>query len=237
MQQTSLEQFEDGLKRIAKYMVTLSEYPMDEYIEFACNIIRDITGNYSFSEDFMETYCARSVHDAHEGGLSEHTFKVFSELLTMLFYGNPHNGDTYYGNIQNKVDMPALIIGCILHDVGKTMEYKKDSNGDYHYVSHNMLGIYMVSKLEQEIVYTYGEETFFRILSIIGQHHGDFGEKPQTIEAYLVHLADYQETKLQILEETLEPTSELVDYNESNYIIKSKYIPYRLSVRGNGKIL
>lgn len=176
--------------------------------------------------NFYEEYGARSVHDAKPNGLAQHTFKVLEQLL--LVYNS-----SSYEHIRHNIDMTALIIGCIIHDIGKTKEYDKGMNSNIHWVSHPMLGIEMITEGKQFLLKFMEEDTYYRIMSIVGQHHGEFGERPQTVEAYLVHLADYQETKLQILDEVLEECV-VQEYVEGTLIdqVKSKYIPFRLNRLG-----
>ena len=190
--------------------------PVIDYIWDAVGLIKDATPN------FINTYCAVSVHDAYEGGLPAHTVKVFSQLVECVFGGDGTNH--FYENIKNNVDMPALIIGCIIHDFGKTFEYLNGKRHENSFVPHTLFGIHLLTKLEATILSRYSMGTYLRLMAIIGQHHGDFGEKPQCIESYLIHLADYQETKLQILEEAIDKVEDGV--------VESKYLPYKLNCGG-----
>lgn len=217
-----IEIFNKELTQIVLNKLGDETTPILNYIDTATDILYLLT-NEGKATSFTEEWCARGVHDARKNGLSVHTIKVFSELINMLFSGTSY-GDRFYNNILNKVDMPALIIGCIIHDIGKTMEYYYGTNSDIHYCTHLLLGVEMLVGVKDLLIEKYGEQTYYRILSIIGQHHGEFGEKPQTIEAYLVHLADYQETKLQILEEA-------IDKRIMGNIISSEYIPFKLNVK------
>ena len=194
--------------------------PIIDYIGDAVNLIKKAT------PAFLNSYCAVSVHDAYEGGLSAHTVKVFSQLVNSVFGGDGTN--RFYENIKESVDMPALIIGCIIHDFGKSFEYLNGKRHENSFVPHTLFGIHLLTKLEADILSKYSMGTYLRLMAIIGQHHGDFGEKPQCIESYLIHLADYQETKLQILEEAIS--------NSQDPVVESKYLPYKLNC-GGGNIV
>lgn len=193
--------------------------PVVSYIYDAVELIKKATPG------FLEGYCAVSVHDAYEGGLPAHTVKVFSQLCSFMFGGD--GTDVFYNNIRNSVDMPALIIGCIIHDFGKSFEYLNGQRHENSFVPHTLFGIHLLTKLEADILFKYSMGTYLRLMAIIGQHHGDFGEKPQCIESYLIHLADYQETKLQILGEAIESAK---DYGDD--VVTSKYLPYKLNCGG-----
>ena len=86
--------------------------PVIDYIKDAVELIKKATPG------FLESYCAVSVHDAYEGGLPAHTVKVFSQLCSFMFGGD--GTSRFYTNIADSVDMHALIIGCIIHDFGKS---------------------------------------------------------------------------------------------------------------------
>lgn len=228
MNYKTFEDFQNSLHAVVNNTLGDESSPIHEYIDYACTIIDDTVG----CRQFLKAYCGRGVHDAHEGGLADHTVKVFTELINMVFSGNADQ--RYYQNIQDNVDMKALIIGCILHDIGKVHEYDGGNNNIYHYVTHLLFGVEMLGSMCADgIIDKYGKETYWRIISILGQHHGEFGERPQTVEAYLVHLADYQETKLQILEEAL--GSDLrpsADEHSLNWLLTNKYISFKLNVFG-----
>lgn len=227
MQYKDLNEFRENLHFIFNNITGDESSSIHYYIDVACIVLEGV--EFTYQGRFMQEYCARSVHDAHIGGLADHTAKVFTELVSMLYAGDAD--ERYYGTLIEHVNTPALIVGCILHDLGKIREYDNGKNGDFHYVSHNMLGIELVAPYKHILIDHLGVEAYYRILSIIGQHHGDFGEKPQTIEAYLVHLADYQETKLQILNEALANTVSGLNLDTTgNFFVESKYLPYRLSV-------
>lgn len=193
--------------------------PVVKYIYDAVDLIKKATPG------FLNSYCSVSVHDNYKGGLPAHTVKVFSQLCSFMFGGDSTN--VFYNNIRNGVDMPALIIGCIVHDFGKTFEYLNGQRHENSFVPHTLFGIHLLTKLEAGILSNYSMGTYLRLMAVIGQHHGDFGEKPQCIESYLIHLADYQETKLQILEEAIESAIGLGDD-----VVTSKYLPYKLNCGG-----
>lgn len=213
-----LDEFRGNLKFIAESKVGDQAKEICEYIDIACDVIKPVMSL------FMDEYAARSVHDAVPGGLADHTAKVFHELINMLW--GEDADESFYVNIKNNVDLKALIVGCILHDIGKVFEYDKGENRAFHWVSHPIHGVAYLATRGLE--FTLGTSTYFRVLSIIGQHHGEFGEKPQTIEAYLVHLADYQESRLQILEEAVRDGRNETPL--SDFTIQSKYLPFKMNV-------
>lgn len=158
--------------------------------------------NTVMSEDvvtrFKEEFAASSHHDNFKGGLLAHTTKVtmLAKVVKM------------YPNILKRVDPDLLFIGCALHDIGKIEEYSLGVMSDIGLrVSHLAVGIFMVDKHKDKIVELKGNEFYLSLLSIISQHHGEFGEMPRTLGAYVVHMLDNLDSQLSLLDQVLE-TSE-----------------------------
>lgn len=132
---------------------------------------------------FREEFAAKSHHDAHLGGLMWHSFKVTVYLSQMIRF-NPV--------ILTQVNADVLFLGSILHDIGKIHEYSYGAMTDNSYVGHRIWGILFLKENEDRItsVPTIGAEGLDRLYTIMNQHHGEFEERPRTVEALLVHLAD-----------------------------------------------
>lgn len=160
---------------------------------------------------FATEQAAIMMHDARTGGLLHHTKKML-KLLTTIY--------EMYPNIVDKLDKDLVFIGLALHDVGKVYEYDNGQASEFAYVSHTILGLDLLFEFKDKIingfdyeakgvstpVKGFGEHFYRRLQTIISQHHGEFGERPQTVEVYVVHLVDSLEAKLQQLEELLPNT-------------------------------
>ncbi len=136
---------------------------------------------------FMKEYAAISHHDACMSGLLAHTKKVVSIAQIIM----------WYPNIVSGVNVDVLFIGAALHDIGKILEY---NNGviseEGKKMSHLTLGVELVGEFKSQIVELMGEGFYDDIIAIINQHHGEFGERPRTVAAYVIHLIDILESKL-----------------------------------------
>ena len=145
-------------------------------------------------ERFKEEFAAVHYHANCKGGLLAHTTKVL-QLCSIL---------KMYPNTSGRVSNDVLYVGAALHDVGKIIEY---SNGitskTGNLLSHNILGILILEKHRDEIIELKGEEYYNTMLSIISQHHGDYGDRPRTVAAYIVHQFDLLESNLALLEQTI----------------------------------
>lgn len=141
-------------------------------------------------------------HHNYLGALAEHTLKVM-ELSKILAY----KYDCRYKEI--------AILGAKVHDIGKVYEMSYD--GPFTYTlqgslqGHLIMGVTMVEKAFVEKPELYTEEFKERVKGIIVQHHGklEYGSPipPRTVEAYIVHFADYMDStfnKLEIIGEGVE---------------------------------
>lgn len=143
---------------------------------------------------FKTEFAASKVHDAQKHGLMHHTVKmldIYSKVKVM------------YPKIYRKLDNQLMVIAIILHDVGKIHEYDEGKRTKYSYGTHHLFGIEIIHNHKDYVINNFGEDFYYRLQSVILQHHGEFGEKPQTIEAYVIHLIDMLESRMQMLEESL----------------------------------
>lgn len=144
---------------------------------------------------FLVEFAARGHHDAVKSGLLAHTLKVTSIMLKVV---------NLYPGIIKRCSLDLLLLGCALHDVGKVYEYTNGAIlGNGLLVGHPTLGVEVVLAHKSEIVSGKGEEFFYRLLAIIQQHHGEFGEPPRALEAYLVYLIDNLESKFEAIDENI----------------------------------
>jgi 3'-5' exoribonuclease len=133
---------------------------------------------------FKRAPAAKKMHHAYLGGLIEHTLSM--ALLADKVAGH------YSG-----VDRDLLIVGAVLHDMGKIRELTYDVNIDYtdegRLLSHIAIGLEIVHAKIQSIAEISPEQEAL-IKHMIVSHHGarEFGspEVPKTIEAVLLNYVD-----------------------------------------------
>lgn len=139
-------------------------------------------------------FAAVAHHDNCMHGLMAHTVKTAT--LSAFFLKN-------YPTIAKR-EQDAIILGAIFHDVGKIWSYEW---GYYspkgRELTHNMLGAQYIIKHRDAIVSELGETTYNMLVSVIEQHHGEHGEPPRTLAAYIVHAADNLDAKLTDIESQL----------------------------------
>ena len=155
---------------------------------------------------FMMGAAAKSVHHAYLGGLLEHTVSV-AQL-------GKHLASKY-----EPVNVDLVIAGCLLHDIGKLYELSAFPKNDYtdegQLLGHIVLGLDKISEVAREIP-ELSKEALLLLKHTIISHHGEYEygspKRPKCIEAMIVHLADYSDSKLKMFEEALRTTDE----NEPN---------------------
>ena len=145
---------------------------------------------------FKVEQAAHSVHDALRGGLLNHTLKMCKIMLTLI--DNDKRLETYKND---------LMLGVILHDIGKTMEYNIGEKTNIGFVTHHVLGVELIAKVKDMIIPLIGEDSYYRLLSVIQGHHGEYGDRPTSIYAYIVHLVDMLDSKTTSIAEMIEHRS------------------------------
>lgn len=134
----------------------------EEFIDvFEKNITRD--GNkellkWLLSSDFFTAPASTKFHSAYEGGLAEHSLKVYKRFLKMII---SEYGDNYTNVISNE---SIALIG-LLHDVCKVNCYKvdyrnvKDENGNWTKQPYYTF--------DEELPYGHGEKSVYIISSFV----------------------------------------------------------------------
>ena len=140
----------------------------------------------------------KSVHHAYLSGLLEHTITVthIGVQLAKLYEG---------------VCKDFVIAGCLLHDIGKLKELtpfpKNDYSDEGQLLGHLFIGAEMVHDVARSIE-GFPEEIERILKHILIAHHGEYEygspKRPKCLEAMIVHLADYSDSRLNMMEELLE---------------------------------
>ncbi len=143
-----------------------------------------------FVQRFKQSPAAKHMHHAYIGGLLEHTLSM--ALLVDKIAG-------HYGGI----DRDILLLGAVLHDIGKVRELYFDCRIDYtdegRLLSHIIIGLEMVESKIRAID-GFPPKQAALIKHMIVSHHGsrEFGspEPPKTIEAVLLNCIDEMDARV-----------------------------------------
>ena len=131
---------------------------------------------------FVEEFAGSKMHDAQVGGLLHHTLKMM-RIAKVVYLNEPRIND-----LENYKDM--LYMGVILHDIGKIYEMDLGVYTENSFVTHRIMGIELLVKYKQDIISAFDENFYYELVSVLQGHHGEYGDAPNTVLAYIVHLID-----------------------------------------------
>lgn len=164
-----------------------------------------------FVRQFKTAPAAKHMHHAYIGGLLEHTLSL--ALLADRVV-------EHYGGI----DRDMLIVGAILHDIGKTKEFEYDNRIDYsmegRLISHIVIGIELIEKKIAAMDH-FPPVPALLLKHMIISHHGsrEFGspEPPKTLESVMLNYLDEIDSKINGIREFMasqDPGSEWTSYHK-----------------------
>ncbi len=173
---------------------------LDIYIEMIeSDSIKRITKHLiKKNYDKYITYpAAAQVHHAFAGGILFHSISICKMALRISEQYSFLNKD-------------YLIAGSLLHDLGKTVELSGYVATTYtdagKLLGHINIGVDMIDEAAKEL--EIDDETVLILKHIVLSHHGqpEFGSpvQPKTAEAFVVHVLDDLDSKLNILSNALE---------------------------------
>jgi len=158
-------------------------------------LVESFTAEYY--DNFKVHYGAQKVHHAYIGGLLQHTHS----MMKLAVFCAEHYS----------LDKELLLIGVLFHDVGKMFEFTVsptvNSTFEGGMIGHLVIGNNIFIQLKNKIP-DFPEDLSYKIQHMIISHHGEkeFGspEVPKMPEAFVLHILDLLDSKLKIVEETLE---------------------------------
>lgn len=142
-------------------------------------------------------------HDGVIGGLLNH-------LRKLVNYGRVAMVE--YENTFTQKERDLFFMGLVLHDMGKIYELKDGAYWEESIVAHTTSGIWFLDKYKDEIIEKFGRMFYLELIAIITQHHGEFGERPKTVYAYLVHVVDLLDARVSGLQKKLDDDSTFGTY-------------------------
>jgi len=162
------------------------------------NLLDLIFADKELLELFKIAPAAEKAHHNFISGLMRHNLELLAAAESMF---------SFYPEL----DQDLVIVGCILHDIGKIYELAVDINisrtESGHFMGHIYQGAEMLSRFIQRIP-DFPELIKNKLINIILSHHGslEFGSPvlPLTMEAYLVNLSDVLSSRLQIVKKAIE---------------------------------
>jgi 3'-5' exoribonuclease len=152
----------------------------------------DLAGEFMNSQ-YYKGYCyapaAQIYHHNYAGGLLEHSLGVARIALKIA-------------ELHSEVDRDLILLGALLHDLGKIQELDMDGEISYSdegkLLGHIILGSQMIEKLIEGI--SIDKATRIKLIHMIASHHGYYEwqspKKPMFLEAKILHLADMMDAEI-----------------------------------------
>lgn len=172
---------------VANVFQVFVDFVNNELSENGIKLLMGIFKAENLFPRFKEEFAGSKMHDALIGGLMHHTVKML-RLAKALSDNEPR-----LVNVKDYKDI--LFIGVILHDIGKVYEMNLGVYQPNSFVTHRTLGAELLIKYKEIIVQLYDETFYYQLIAILQGHHGEYGDKPTTILAYIVHLIDMLESQ------------------------------------------
>ena len=137
-----------------------------------------------FVARFSRAPAARRVHHAYLGGLLEHTAEVVALCRALL---------TLYPQVHREL----LLAGALLHDVGKTREFRYKTDIEYtdegRLLGHVVMSLQMVDEALAAIP-DFPPDLALRLRHMLLSHHGRYEwgspRRPKTLEAAALHYVE-----------------------------------------------
>ncbi|MCL2674042.1 MAG: HD domain-containing protein [Defluviitaleaceae bacterium] len=141
---------------------------------------------------------AKANHHSYMGGLLEHTLAVVGicEFLAPRY---------------KSVNRDILVAGAILHDIAKVYELSAFPGNDYtddgQLLGHIVMGAELITEAAEEIP-GFPPKLAALLKHCVLAHHGEYEygspKLPQTIEAFILYVADNADAKITMFEEALQ---------------------------------
>ena len=180
---------EDGEKMFEQLMAIVNELD-DVYIR---DLLKNVLYDNEINRRIKVWSAGKSIHHAYKSGLLEHILSCSQLAVTLSAH---YNANKNY-----------VVAGAILHDLCKVYELTEGPLVEYtdegKLVGHLVKAVELIDHFSSTVRgFPYG--TKLHLKHIILSHHGqyEYGSPkiPQTSEAYLVHLIDLMDSKMNALE-------------------------------------
>ena len=163
-----------------------------------------------FAEDFALAPAAKAMHHAWLGGLLEHTLGVARLALQVT-------------PLYPQINADLVLIGALLHDIGKVKELVYERNLDYstagRLLGHVMIGVQMIQE-KAKTIKNFPDATLMLVEHMILSHHGEYEygspKRPKTLEAILLNFIDDLDAKIVAVSTHLE-TGKATDSDWSDF--------------------
>ncbi len=165
---------------------------------FLRSLLDDFFADSELMEKLKVCPGAKHLHHSFVGGLLEHTLSVTKIC------------DWVCGHYE-KVNRDLVMVGAILHDIGKVYELTASPAFDYttegRLLGHLILGCNVIGEKIQQIQ-GFPRELELQVLHLVLSHHGSYEFRspvvPKTVEAMLLNQVDDLDAKVRLTQDYIE---------------------------------
>jgi 3'-5' exoribonuclease len=180
------------IDKLARRLAELLRTMRDVYLR---NLAECFLGDEEFMRSLAKSPAGVKNHHAYPGGLLEHVVNLMEVADRIV--------DRYPA-----IDRDLLIMGVLVHDMGKIQELSSDRGFAYtdsgQLIGHVVLAISMLDDKVRQAEELAGEplpdETVLRLKHMIVSHHGEYEygapKLPMTLEAIALHHLDNLDAKI-----------------------------------------
>jgi len=170
-----------------------------------------------FVQKFSTAPAAKSMHHVYLGGLLEHSLAI-SALVDDVSARYP------------ELDRDLLVVGALLHDVGKTEELTYRRSFDYSdegkLLGHIMLGVEMVDERLRQLP-EFPKPLAVHLKHLLLSHHGQYEygspKRPKTLEATVLNYLDDLDSKINGIRSHMERDSQSDSHWTSYHRLYDRY--------------
>ncbi len=194
--EANIDDFIPSVKDIDTYVNLINNY-----LSYCSGTIYGKIAMYLIQNNWNEMSvlpAGRSQHHAIKGGLLMHTACVAMSCVSDY---NTYKG--VYG--EEFINLPLLLSGALIHDIGKCCELEYDGMGGCEYnkksviESHTVSGIRLIEKAAAELGFANSDEVN-ELIHLVASHHDklEWGAavRPATTEAVLLARADEKDAMI-----------------------------------------
>lgn len=182
-----LESSAESPRRMVARLRKLMQEIRDPHLKV---LIERFLSDAQFMRLFEKAPAAKNFHHNYLGGLLEHTLSVCGIILQVADH-YPH------------LDRDLLLAGAFLHDIGKIRELSWDLQIEYtdegRLVGHLVQGTLLLEEKLTDLK-SFPQDLALRLKHLMLSHHGEyeFGspKRPKFLEAFVLHLADDLDAKV-----------------------------------------
>jgi 3'-5' exoribonuclease len=153
-------------------------------------LMQAFVADAEFLDKFQAAPAAKSMHHVYLGGLLEHSLAI-AALVDDVTARYP------------ELDRDLLIVGALLHDVGKVEELTYQRSFDYSdagkLLGHIMLGVEMVEEKLRQLP-DFPKSLAVHLKHLLLSHHGQYEygspKRPKTLEAVVLNYLDDLDSKI-----------------------------------------